>query len=117
MHEYSVTQSIIRIAVAEAAKAGANKITTINLVIGDLATVVDDSVRLYFPLIAAGTPAEGAALNFRRVRAEFYCEQCEKTFVKPVHGFDCPVCGNDGTPTEVGKEFYVESIEVATADD
>ncbi len=112
MHEYSVTQSIIQIAINEAEKAGAQKVIAINLVIGDLSTIVDDSVRLYFPLIAAGTPAEGAELNFRRVRAEFLCRHCEKTFVKPAHGFNCPVCGNYGTPTDVGKEFYVESIEV-----
>ena len=112
MHEYAVTKSIIRIAATEAEKAGAQKVTAINLVLGDLSTVVDDSVRLYFPLIAAGTPAEGAELNFRRIRAEFFCRHCEKPFVKPAHGFDCPVCGNYGTPTAVGKEFYVESIEV-----
>ena len=112
MHEYAVTQSIIRIATSEAAKAGTPKVTAINLVIGDLATVVDDSVRLYFSIIAAGTPAEGAALNFRRIRAEFFCRHCEKTFAKPAHGFDCPVCGHYGTPTDVGKEFYIESIEV-----
>jgi hydrogenase nickel incorporation protein HypA/HybF len=112
MHEYAVTQSIIRIAVTEAERVGAKKVTAINLVIGDLSTVVDDSVRLYFSIIAAGTSAEGAELNFRRIRAEFFCKHCEKSFVKPAHGFDCPICGNYGTPTDVGKEFYVESIEV-----
>jgi hydrogenase nickel incorporation protein HypA/HybF len=112
MHEYAVTQSIIRIAATEAERAGANKITAINLVIGDLSTIVDDSVRLYFSMIAEGTPAEGAELNFRRIPAEFFCKVCGKSFVKPAHGFECPTCGNYGTPTEVGKEFYVESIEV-----
>lgn len=112
MHEFAVTQSIIRIAVREAQKAGAKKVTAINLVIGDLSTVVDDSVRLYFSMIAEGTPAEKASLNFRRIPAEFFCKHCGKSFVKPAHGFDCPVCGNYGTPTDVGREFYVESIEV-----
>jgi hydrogenase nickel incorporation protein HypA/HybF len=112
MHEYAVTQSIIRIVITEAGKAGVKKVSAINLVIGDLSTVIDDSVRLYFSMLAAGTPAEGAALNFRRIRAEFFCRHCGKSFVKPAHGFDCPICGNYGTITDVGKEFYVESIEV-----
>ena len=112
MHEYAVTKSIVAIAVAEAEKLGAKRINAIHLVIGDLASVIDESVRLYFDLIAAGTIAEGARLEFKRVAAQFYCKQCRQNFIKPARGFDCPVCGSLGSPTAVGKEFYVESIEV-----
>ncbi len=112
MHEYAVTRSIVKIVAAEAEKAGARKVTRIHLVIGDLSTIVDDSVRMYFPMIAAGTVAEEAELVFKRVKAEFYCKHCRRNFVKPAHGFECPVCGGLGTPTDVGKEFYVESIEI-----
>jgi hydrogenase nickel incorporation protein HypA/HybF len=112
MHEYAVTKSIVDIVVNEAQKAGASRISSIRLVIGDLSTIIDDSVRLYFGLIAAGTIAAGAELSFRRVKAEFYCKQCRRNFEKPAHGFDCPECGSLGFPTETGKEFYVESIEV-----
>jgi hydrogenase nickel incorporation protein HypA/HybF len=112
MHEYAVTQSIVDIVVAEAAKAGATRVSAINLVIGDLSSIIDDSVALYFDLIAAGTVAAGAQLIFKRIRPEFYCKHCQTNFTKPAHGFDCPVCGALGSPTEVGKEFYVESMEI-----
>jgi hydrogenase nickel incorporation protein HypA/HybF len=26
--------------------------------------------------------------------------------------FACPQCGSDGEPTDVGKEFYIDSIEI-----
>jgi Zn finger protein HypA/HybF involved in hydrogenase expression len=41
------------------------------MVIGELSTIIDDSVRLYFGLIAAE-----ADLCFRRVKAQFYCRHC-----------------------------------------
>lgn len=112
MHEFAVTQSIVKMVTEEAEKAGGGKILEIRLVIGDLSTIIDDSVRLYFDLISEGTPAQGAKLVFRRVRAEFLCRSCGTRFTKPGTGFQCPQCGELGTPTEVGREFYVESIEV-----
>lgn len=112
MHEYAVTQSMITLALEEAHRAEASKIIEIRLVIGDLSTIVDDSVQMYFDLMSEGTIAEGAKLVFRRVKAEFKCKNCGEVFIKPAKGFDCPKCGHMGTPTEVGKEFYIESLEI-----
>ncbi len=112
MHEYAVTQSMINIALSEAQKAGASKILEIRLVIGDLSTIVDDSVQMYFDVMSEGTPAQGAKLVFNRVKAEFKCKSCGEVFVKPPKGFDCPKCGGLGTPTDRGKEFYIESLEI-----
>ena len=112
MHEYAVTKSIINIATEEAKKAGSNKILEIRLVIGDLSTIIDESVQMYFDIISEGTTAQGAKLSFTRIKAEFQCNACKLKFIKPVRGFNCPDCGEPGTPTQVGREFYIESIEV-----
>lgn len=112
MHEYAVTKSIIGTAVQEAQKAGAGRITEIRLVIGDLSTVIDESVQLYFDLMCEGTMAKGARLIFKRIPAQFGCRSCGALYDKPLHGFDCPVCGGQGLPTGRGREFYIESIEV-----
>jgi hydrogenase nickel incorporation protein HypA/HybF len=112
MHEYAVTKSLINISVEEAGKAGANKITEIKLVIGDLSTIMDESVQMYFDIISEGTIAHGAKLIFRRVPAEFECKACGARYNKPSKGFDCPECGSSGFPTGKGKEFYIESMEV-----
>ena len=112
MHEYAVTQSIINTAVEEASKAGSDKITEIRLVIGDLSSILDESVQMYFDLISKDTPAEGAKLIFKRIPAQFSCKACCHIYDKPLKGFDCPQCGGSGFPTGVGSEFYIESIEV-----
>ncbi len=111
MHEYAVTQEIIKMSEEAAANSGAKKVTKINLVIGDLSTFIDDSVQMYFDIISKSTITEGAILSFERVPAEFKCKNCKNVFVKPKKGFDCPKCGETGSPTEAGREFYIKSIE------
>ncbi len=112
MHEYAVTKGLIGIAVEEARKAGAAKITLIRLVIGDLSTIIDESVQMYFDMLSEGTVAYGAKLEFRRVSARFRCKDCGIEFEKPKIGFDCPDCGKMGILTDSGKEFYIESMEI-----
>jgi len=112
MHEYAVTKNIVDIVVEEAKRAGAGKVTEIRLVIGDLSSVFDESVNMYFDIISSGTPAHGAKLVFRRMPAKFVCTVCTLEFDKPLRGFDCPVCGGQGKLTGAGREFYIESIEV-----
>jgi Zn finger protein HypA/HybF (possibly regulating hydrogenase expression) len=112
MHEYSVTMGLIKMVVEEAKKVKAKKVDEIRLVIGDLSTIIDDSVQMYFDILSKDTLADGAKLVFKRVEAQFECTACGNIYNKPKIGFDCPVCGALGRPTGVGKEFYVESIEV-----
>lgn len=112
MHEYAVTKNIIDSAVDEATKAGANKILEIRLVIGELSSIMDESVQMYFDIISEGTMAHGARLVFKKIRAQFKCRSCGNIYDKPASGFDCPSCGGPGYPTGAGKEFYIESLEV-----
>ncbi|NLD47837.1 MAG: hydrogenase maturation nickel metallochaperone HypA [Clostridiaceae bacterium] len=112
MHEYAVTKSLIKTCIDEAEKAGANKITEIRLVIGDLSTIIDESVQMYFDIMAEGTIAYGSKLVFKRIPAQFKCRSCGSLYNKPAKGYDCPVCGDYGLPTGVGREFYIDSIEV-----
>jgi hydrogenase nickel incorporation protein HypA/HybF len=103
---------MIKMAVDEANKANASRILEIRLVIGDLSTIIDDSVQMYYDIMSEGTIAQGAKLIFKRIKAEFKCKDCGEVFIKPPRGFNCSKCGGLGTPTDVGKEFYIESIEI-----
>lgn len=113
MHELAITQNIIDIAVEYAQPAGARHITVIHLVIGDLSSIVDDSVQFYFDFLAPGTMAEGAQLVFKRVPARYRCRACAHEFT-PGQGlaWQCPACQEWGVEVLQGQEFYVESIEV-----
>ena len=62
MHELSVTENIIAIAERHARAAQATRIVSIRLVIGELSSIVDDSIQFYFDHLAANTLAAGATL-------------------------------------------------------
>jgi hydrogenase nickel incorporation protein HypA/HybF len=112
MHELSVTQSILNIALQHAQQANAKRIDTINIVMGELSTNVDDSVQFYWDLIAKGTMAEGAKLHFRRVPAQLECRTCKHKYHPQDGEFLCPSCGSAGARIIAGEEFYVESIDI-----
>jgi hydrogenase nickel incorporation protein HypA/HybF len=59
MHELSVTQAILGIALRNAAKSNAIRVTGLNITIGDLSSFVDDSIQFYWDLISKGTLCEG----------------------------------------------------------
>jgi hydrogenase nickel incorporation protein HypA/HybF len=112
MHELSVTESILEIALRHAEKAKAQRILGLNIVIGQLASIVDDSVQFYWDMIAKDTMAEGAQLRFERIAAELECENCCTRY--PLDGKDlaCPNCQGTKIKIVSGKEFYIASIDV-----
>lgn len=112
MHELGITQNILQIALHHANKAGATRIKSLNLVIGELASIVDDSVQFYWGMIAKDTIAENAALNFKRTPATLKCRECGQTFDLNRREYVCPVCGSAQVEVAGGDEFFLESIDV-----
>lgn len=114
MHEYPITRQIVKLAVEKGREAGAARITAIRLVVGELSGFVGDSIRMYFDPIAENTLAEGAALELVYIKPKLLCSGCGQYFERQRFSFECPRCGGQGKPTEIGKEFYIESIEIET---
>ncbi len=110
MHELAVTQSILEIALRHADSA--KRITKLNLVIGDLSSVIDDSVQFYWDIVSRNTIAEGATLHFDRVKTRFLCRECAQDFEPDGRVFQCPHCESAQVALVAGKEFRLESIEV-----
>jgi hydrogenase nickel incorporation protein HypA/HybF len=112
MHEMSVTESMLGVVLRHAEKNRAAKVTRINMVLGELSTVVPHSVQFYFDIIGKDTIAEGAELEFRRTKLISRCEGCGKEFEVVEYDFTCPACGGTKTDIISGREFQVESIEI-----
>ena len=112
MHELSVTESLLKIAVEHAEKANARRVTDLHIVIGDLASMVDDSIQFYWEIIAKGTIAEQAKLNFRRVPAQLQCMTCFETYHPTDGELACPKCNAINVKIIKGEEFFLESIDV-----
>lgn len=111
MHELMVTESLLEITLRHARQAGAARVTDLHLVIGELSTVIDDSVQFYWDFVSEGTPAEGATLHFRRIPAEMACQDCGETY-DPKADLTCPACGSSNVRIISGQEFFLEAIEV-----
>lgn len=114
MHELAVTQSILNIVLNYAEKAGAAKVTKIYLVIGELSSIVDESVQFYWEIIAKNTLAEQADLIFRRVSASLECLDCNTIYQLDGNVIYCPSCGSTRIKILSGEEFYLEAIDIET---
>lgn len=112
VHELPVTESILDIALRHAKQAGATRITDIHLVIGQLSSIVDESVRFYWNFVSKDTMAEGARLHFRRVAARMACLACGAEYQPDGLALACPACQSRRVRVVAGEEFQVEAIEV-----
>lgn len=113
MHELAVTESILRIALDQASRHGAQRVTAIHLVVGELTGYVPDSIQFYFDVLSQETPAAGAVLAVQRIPARVGCAACRAEFA-PEAGqlWLCPACGGLGGEVLSGQELLVESIDV-----
>lgn len=112
MHELAVTQGILDIALKHARQAGADRITDINLVIGQFSSIVDDSVQFYWDIVSRDTIAQGAALHFERIPGEMTCGVCSHVFHPSDKTFECPSCSSTFVNITRGEEFRVDSIDI-----
>jgi hydrogenase nickel incorporation protein HypA/HybF len=112
MHELSVTESVLDIVIRHATQANARSVTGVNLVIGEYASIVDDSVQFYWDIISKDTQAQGAQLRFRRISAELACQTCQFRYQPERDSYECPNCGSSRVQIVAGREFYIESIDI-----
>ena len=117
MHELPITQSLLEIVLRHAERAGASRITGIDLALGVFTNYVSDSIQFYFDIISRGTPAEGAILHIHRIPATCRCWDCGQNFVweETILPIECPHCKGTTPQFTSGDEFYLESMEVEEA--
>lgn len=112
MHELSITESLLRTACEYAEKNQAKRVTTLNLVIGELSGVIDESVQFYWDMISENTMCEKALLKFEKKKAVMYCADCETNFEMDGELIPCPKCGSMNLKVLSGREFLLDSIEI-----
>jgi len=112
MHEYSITESVLNLALEKANEADASKITRISLIVGELSGVVGECVRFYFEHISKNTIADGAELVFEMKPTQLRCNKCDAVFSPNDGDWNCPECRETGIEIISGRECYMESIEV-----
>lgn len=112
MHELAITESILSIAEQSALENQGKKVTDIYLVIGQLSSIVDDSVQFYWDHISQGTVCEGAALHFDRRPAVLRCNACHHQYPLGEILQPCPNCQSVDIYIEEGEELLVHHIDI-----
>ncbi|UCD98803.1 MAG: hydrogenase maturation nickel metallochaperone HypA [Chloroflexota bacterium] len=112
MHELPVAENLLEIALRHAGKANASKITDLYLVIGQLSSIIDDSIQFYWEIIAKDTIAEGAILHFKRIPTKIQCLDCDHQYPPSDKTLACPICNSISVKIISGEEFFLEAINV-----
>ncbi len=108
MHEFAITQSLIKQVITVAQRHNAKKVTRVKLLIGEQSAIVPECVQFYFDRLKKGTVCESAALEFRRVPLRIRCPKCGKEFSSIEEMCSC----NAGAEIVSGEEMLIESIEI-----
>ncbi len=117
VHELSVTESLLNLAVRHAQQAGAVRVTDLYLVIGQLSSILDESVQFYWDMISEGSICEKARLHFERVPAKFRCLDCNEEYQLPGELIACPRCNSEHLKVISGDEFRLDHLEAEMAED
>ncbi|HWR39815.1 MAG TPA: hydrogenase maturation nickel metallochaperone HypA [Patescibacteria group bacterium] len=112
MHELSIAQGILDIALKTAAEHQAVRVGRITVTVGEMTGLVPDSLRQGFEVLAAGTLAAGAELVIDRIPLAASCRECGREFLVENRHFYCPECGSAGVELVAGRELRVEHMEV-----
>ena len=112
MHEQSIVESLLTVVLKNAEQNNAERVTGVNLVVGDLTGVVEHAVNFYFNFLTRETIAAGAVINYRRIPVKMRCRDCRTVFEPERLDLACPGCGGKNMDIIAGRELYVESLEV-----
>ncbi|MCL5996977.1 MAG: hydrogenase maturation nickel metallochaperone HypA [Chloroflexi bacterium] len=113
MHEISVMQSAMEIAVEHAKAQGAQQIHRVKMRVGALSGVVPDALEFAFDVVAQGTMAEGATLEIEHVPALCHCPNCGSEFEPKDFFYECPQCGSLHVDLKQGRELDLAYLEVS----
>lgn len=109
MHELSIAQAIVDVAVRHADGASVERV---HVRIGHLRQVVPSALEFSFELCTHGTAVEGAQLAIEQVPIGAVCRACGQE--SELEGFPlaCPACGGLAVDVVRGEELQVESLEL-----
>lgn len=112
MHELSISENILNITLEHAKQEKASKVLHIHLVIGQLSSIIDESVQFYWDIISKDTIAEEAILHFRRLPIILSCTLCKKDYTPDSNDLACPYCHKERVVVIQGEEFFLEAIDI-----
>jgi hydrogenase nickel incorporation protein HypA/HybF len=87
-------------------------VSLVQVVIGDMHQIVDESFIMAYETLTAGTPFEGSRLVIEKQRVHARCPECGWEGAVNVPFFLCGGCGGGGLEIISGKEMYIREMEI-----
>ena len=112
MHEQSIVESLLALALEKAGEEKAKKIISISLVVGELSGVLEEAVDSYFSFLSRNTIAAQASLVYTHIPIQLHCRNCDTVFRPEKFNFRCPNCREQQVEIISGRELYIDSMEV-----
>ena len=113
MHEVSMMQNTLDIAIAQAQQKGATRIESLTLNIGELSGVIPEALEFAFEVLIPGTIAENASLEIKTISVVCYCQKCDRNFQPDNYIYECPECQEISTNIIKGRELELAYLVVS----
>lgn len=112
MHELSIAMAVLETVAAAAARAGASRVLSIRLRVGELTTVDPAALQFAYAAATGDHPLfAGSQLQVEWVRVRIDCPTCGEGPALP-RTVACAACGSPLTRVLAGEELDVDDVEV-----
>ena len=112
MHELSIMEEAVRMAVDAAKSAGKSRVLVLRLRVGAMSGVVPEAMRFAFDVVCNDTIAAGASLEIESVPGVCWCGTCRAEFECEKFFVECPRCHKVSGELRRGREMEIAAIEV-----
>lgn len=113
MHEVSVADSLLKIAIDECGRSGYARINNVRVSIGRASGVMPEALLFAFDALKADTIARGATLTIEEVPVAGHCSECNSYFTTDdSFVLCCPLCGSSSYSIHAGRELDIKDMEV-----
>jgi hydrogenase nickel incorporation protein HypA/HybF len=111
VHELGVASEILEVALSEADRHAAKKVTSIRLRVGVLRAIAPENLSFLFEHLARGTAAEGAHLEIVEEPVRIECGVCGMSEAS-AFTWECPRCKGSGVSVTGGDSLSILSLDV-----
>jgi hydrogenase nickel incorporation protein HypA/HybF len=121
MHEFSISDEIVRNVLGAVKENNGKKVLSIQLEIGELTLLNMEQVTFWIHELFKGSVAEGAKVKVRTIKARIKCESCgykgairsaREDSMRHLALETCPQCNSFQFKVEKGRECILRKIQV-----
>jgi len=112
MHELSIAISIVDLAIDQATRASARRVSEVELDIGELSGIEYEALEFSLGIAAKDTMLEETQFRINRVEAVAECPGCGHLYTPDGAFSQCPECQKAGNRLIRGAELQIKSLLV-----